>query len=63
MNVTRCDACGKELDKKDYDIAGNIKVSRRVFSWDESWWGRLDICAECFAGLKAIWVKSTSRGA
>jgi len=58
MRVHKCDACKAELTSADYNIAGNFKVTRRIFSWGDTWRGRIDICAGCLAGLKVVWLKS-----
>ena len=52
MKALTCDSC-KELIK-DTGRAEKIRFWRMEWSWSESWWVTMDLCKECFSGLKAL---------
>lgn len=49
MTKTFCDICGKELTKPDKIFEAKIK--KRVYSWHEYWWEKLDVHEECWKDL------------
>ena len=44
-----CDICGKEIT--DYSKASEFKLKKRVYSWNESWWERLNVHKDCWEYL------------
>ena len=49
MTKTFCDICGKELTRPDKIFYAIIK--KRVYSWHEYWWEKLDAHEECWKDL------------
>lgn len=47
MTKTFCDICGKEIT----DTFREFKIKKRVHSFHESWWEKMDVHTSCWANL------------
>lgn len=54
---TICDSCKKPFDGHIDNERLRFKVQRRVieYLYGGVIWDRVDLCRECFAGLKIVW--------
>lgn len=49
MTKEFCDICGKEITNRSE--ASEFKLKKRVYSWHESWWERLNVHTDCWEYL------------
>jgi len=57
---TICDSCKKQIDATVESGLFKFKVKRGSYICgpDSGWfWHNLDLCRECFSGLKLVWEK------
>ena len=43
MKATLCDICNKLITDRQY----KIKIKKEIFSFNEHWFDKLDICEKC----------------
>lgn len=49
MTKEFCDICGREIT--NYSEVSDFKLKKRVYSWHESWWGRMRVHTRCWEDL------------
>lgn len=50
-----CDLCGKPIETTEYS---QFKIKKRVFSFYESWWEKIEVHDKC---VEALWKATQER--
>lgn len=58
MRTRLCDVC----ERPTHGFVG-AKLRKLESGWAESWWWRMDVCADCWAAFKAFVAKRSGGGA
>lgn len=62
MTKTYCDICGKEITDLGHCGYIEFKVEKRVYSWHESWWERMNVHTACWINLCDFFEKESGGG-